>query len=150
MEGACRARHSNLGTRWLPLGGNPDHPAHTSERPTVRGGDTLSRSGSLWDQQTRCVLPETEKMDLYTTNIQTHTYIYVLWMLEYTCSFAFHILVQRVSGGIISQWTLCKFPSFPQWHSGDLSTSVYTDLLQSFQLLHSNSSIWVRCHLNIL
>ena len=135
MEEACRARHSNLGTRWLLLGGNPDHPAHTSEWPTVRGGDTLSRSGSLWDQQTRCVLPETEKMDLYTTNIQTHTYIYVLWMLEYTCSFAFHILVQRVLDGIISQWTLCKFPSFSQWHIVETFLHQYTQIY--FNLFNS-------------
>lgn len=135
MEGACRARHSNLGKRWLPLGGNPDHPAHTSEHPTVRGGDTLSRSGSLWDQQTRCVLPETEKMDLCTTNIQTHAYIYILWMLEYTCSFALHILVQHVSDGIISQWTLCKFPSFSQWHILETFLHQYTQIY--FNLFNS-------------
>lgn len=80
------------------------------------------------------------------TRIYIHTVnvgIYMQFCSPYTCTTCFRWYYITVNPLLIS-----KFLSMT--YIGDLSTSVYTDLLQSFQLLHSNSSMWVHCRLNIL
>lgn len=92
-------------------------------------------NGSIYGSMDPCMDLCINKHTHKHTHIDTHC----MCVLEYTCSVAFHILVQRVLNGITSQWTLCKFPSFSQWHILETFlhqyTQIYFNLFNSYIIL---------------